>query len=108
MTIGHEFAMRWLDKNAPIRSLDRTPSIDTVDFCGDVAAAVDAYADECRAQFDAVLRRVFRAAMDEPGNSECVRVNAADLLKSESMTRLAYEMFGGFERPRRFPVSLHS
>ena len=106
MSIGAEFAMRWLDKNAPIK-LSRGRSIDTVEFCKDVARAVDSHADKCRAEFDAVLRRVICEAVDDPTNSECQRIAAVDLLKSECMTFLASKISSGIDRPRRFPTNLN-
>ncbi|MYB25024.1 MAG: hypothetical protein F4X37_07990 [Acidimicrobiia bacterium] len=108
MSVGQEFAMRWLHKNAPFPRRRKNPDLDMVAFCGDVAAAVDTYVDKKRAEFEAVLRRTICAALDDETARADIGVSARELLESECMTFIASKVAGGpAERPRRFPVNLH-
>ena len=107
MSIGYEFAMRWLHKNAPSSRHRKNPDLDMVAFCEDVAAAVDTYVDKKRAELESTLRRTICAALDDEVAQVRVEVSASELLESDCMTFIASKVAGGaMERPRRFPVDL--
>lgn len=107
MSIGYEFAMRWLHKNAPFPERRKNPGLDMVTFCQDVARAVDAYADRKRAELESALRRTILEALNDENVRGDMRLDAVELLESEYMTFIASKVAGGpMERPRRFPVSL--
>ncbi len=109
MTIGQEFAIRWLNKNHPVKSpRGQQHEVDPVAFCQEIAAAVDAYTEKKRTELERVLRRVVCAALDDGGARNEVRVSAKELLESECMTYIARRVTGGLARPPRFPVNLHS
>ncbi|WP_419916803.1 hypothetical protein [Candidatus Poriferisodalis sp.] len=106
--IGQEWALRWLNKNHPVEAPRNQSPIDAVDYCQDVANAVNAHAVKKLAEFEAVLRRTLMDALEGETEPKCVRVSAADLLESDRMTFLGRKITHGVERPRRFPVNLHS
>ena len=106
--IGTEFAVRWLNKNCPVQAPKRQSPIDAVDFCGDVASAVNAYADKKRDELERTLRRVIMQALADEQEPVCVRVSAKELLESDCMRLIAQKVTVGLGRPQRFPVSLHS
>ena len=108
LDIGQEFALRWLNKNHPVEAPRGQNPIDTVDFCGDVANAINAYADKKRSEFEAALRRVVMGALDDVADPVDVRVSAKDLLESECMTFIAGKITKGVGRPSRFPTRLHT
>ena len=106
--IGTEFAVRWLDKNHPVRAPKRQSPLDAPDFCSDVASAVNAYAEKKRAELENTLRRVITGALSGAQEPVCVEVSAKELLESECMTFIAKKIIAGMSPVRRFPVSLHS
>ena len=103
MSVGQEFALRWLHKNAPLPRRRKNLGLDEVAFCGRVARAIDAYAERKRAEFEEALQRGIVAALDDETAHEFVQVTAGDLLESECMTFVASEITSGIDRPRRFP-----
>lgn len=108
LDLGQEWAFRWLNKNHPVQAPRGQSSLDAVDFCQDVAKAVNAYADKKRAEFEAALKRTVMAALDGETDPVSVRVSAKELLESECMTFIASKVTAGVGRPPRFPASLDS
>ena len=106
--IGTEFAVRWLDKNHPVRAPKHQSPIDAADFCSDVANAVNAYVEQKRSELEHTLRRVITGTLTDGQEPVCVQVSAKELLESERMRFVAQKITPGLDRAQRFPVSLHS
>ena len=108
LTLGTEFALRWLAHNHPIPTpRGRTP-VDTVDFCGDMATAVDAYTERKQAEFEQKLRKVICGTIHDESARDDMRISGKDLLESECMVFLAKKISGtAFSPPSRFPIDLH-
>ena len=103
VTIGEEFAVRWLHKN---RCADRIRHL-TGDECAElaerVAEAVDEYVEEKRRELDRVLRGVVFGSLDDGGCQECVPVRARDLVASRHLRELAKDLGGRSVPPGRSP-----
>lgn len=107
LTVGTEFALRWLKHNHPIATSRGRIPIDLVDFCGDIAAAVDAYAERTLAEFEQKLRKVICGTIDDEKAHDSVRISGKDLIESEGMVSLAKRVSGtAFSPPSRFPIDL--
>ena len=106
VTIGEEFAVRWLHKN---RCADRVRHL-TGDECAEladlVAQAVDGYVEDKKAEFDRVLRGVVFGSLENGDCQECVPVRARDLVSSRHLRELAKDFGGAFKAPRSFPLDL--
>ena len=99
--------MRWLDKNHPVRAPKNQSPIDTVDFCQDVAKAVNAYADKKRAELEQTLKRVMMGALNDDQQFEDVRISTKELLESECMVFIVSRITAGIGRPNRVPANLN-
>lgn len=64
MDVGHEFAIRWLCKNLPMKQAKGKSPIDEVDLCQDIANAANSYAEKKRAEFERALRCVMMGVLD--------------------------------------------
>lgn len=106
MTVGQQFAMQWLAKNAPLKPARGQPPVDPVERCELIAAAVDRWAEEKRQEFEDALRRVVNGVHDNADIAEPVRVTGRDLRSHSCLCLLAQQWSGNMSAVTEFP--LHS
>ena len=90
--------------NAPLERLQGRPPVDPVERCGEIAAAVDYWADKKRQEFEAALSRVARGVFDSGDVCETIRIAGRDLLGSEQLCFVDQQHSGNMSRVTEFRV----
>ena len=102
LTIGQEFALRWLKaKYVPEQHGDMAEAFTKI------AEAVDEWADSQQQDFDSALRKLALDAVNGQPHVAGVNINAESLLRSHSLVRVAADHLGiryGIQPPDRFPT----